>query len=142
MMNFLREVFSDFFGKNSTRFDNVMGTILTTLMCALICLVCVATFDFVDTVGVSAVEKTSTTISNKVYTPAHTTGVVTGKTIGAIHRSAQYHIYFEIDGEQTSLSVSCDDFKRLAIGDHIEVSYGFGRLTLKYVPTGYRLNER
>ncbi len=104
-----------------------IGTIITIILKTVL--------DIIDEAGMKTIMRTVTKIQRKEFVPARNYPSLTPVGPIIIHSFEEYHLYFEIDGEEVRFSVKKKAFDRFKVGDKIEVEYGRGVIYGKYVVT-------
>lgn len=129
----IRDLFEDICSPYASGMDRLIGVLLLILISLTAILVLGLAFLLIDEAGVKSHEVTSTSIVQKEYTPAHTTHgfIPAGKVIipTTTHHPNRYTLYFDIEGNYTSINVSGEFFDVIRIGDRVEVQYGHRRIS-------------
>lgn len=138
----LRDVWNDIFSVHSSFADRFLAILLLLVTFGTAGLFVFAIFISINSVGITPSKTVITVVETKEFVPARTIyGMVpVGKAIVPTmsRRSDSYEIHFKINGHSIESAVEEEFFKNLEVGDKIEVSYGFGRLTGSYEPVVIR----
>jgi hypothetical protein len=140
-------LYSDIFSPRSTIGTRLLASLISLLMLLMVGVLGVLIFIVINTACISPTRTIGATIEKKDIIPAYTTTtmILAGKVIvpSTVYHPESYNIHFKIDRSEVSMNVSKTFFKTIAIGDKIEVDYGFGRLNNSYEPVNIRLaNDR
>lgn len=131
------------------RDQDLVGRILVLLLWALVAVLAVligwVTLAAIDTVGLSPTKTVTTLVEHKEIEPARrrtSVSIIGRSTIPSSRRTSEsYHLHFSIEGMKRDSTVKKDLFDDLEVGETIEVTYGYTRITHEPWPVEIKVGQ-